>query len=73
MPKNLISVRISDDLLSKIEKLKSSRTSIYKVQGEYRCGSRSYVLLENGIYSCRCSTADIIEVALLDFFEKHNI
>ena len=73
MPKKLISVRISEDLLKRIDLIKENSNIRMLIQGSFQFCSRKYNLLESGIYSKKCSTSDIIEVALLDFFEKYNI
>lgn len=72
MPKRLISVRISEDILEKIDIIKDSRNIQVKVQDEQIRHSREYVLLEHG-YFAELSTADVIEVALLEFFEKYQV
>ena len=72
MPKKLTSIRISEDILDKIELVKEIPGLKWKIQHQHERFSREYCLL-NGTYSGQPSTADILELAMLEFFRKYNI
>lgn len=71
MPKKLISVRLSEDLLAKAEGFKKNKN---QERMAYHCKqerfSRKYTL--SGSYY-GTSVADVIELALLEFFEDKNL
>ena len=72
MPKTLISVRLSGDLLDKIELFKHDRNKQFEIQRNHSIYSREASLLGHGYYD-EMSTADVIELALLSYFTIHNI
>ena len=72
MPKKLTSIRISEDILEKIEVIKDNRDMQRKIENNHQTFSRESLLMEKGYYG-ELSTADIIEVALLELFVKYDI
>ena len=72
MPKKLTSVRISEDILEKIDILKGNRSLQIRIQRNYSFYSRESKILDRGYYD-ELSTADVIEVALLELFNKYEI
>lgn len=72
MPKKLTSIRISEDILEKIEVIKDNRDMQRKIQNNHITYSREYLLFEKGYFG-ELSTADVIEVALLELIQKYDI
>ena len=73
MPKKITSVRINEDILEKIDIIKDNRSLQIKIQRNYpSIYSRVSRILDRGYYG-ELSTADVIEVALLELFNKYEI
>lgn len=65
MPKKLISVRLSEDLVEKIDAYRQ----VPNANALWRTKSRNYYSSTYGGYCSRC---DVIEAALKYFFENHK-
>ena len=68
MPKKLISVRLSPDLLEKCEDFKKNKN-----QERIRYHNKQDIRSRKSYLSCNSSVADVIEIALLEFFEDKKL
>ena len=68
MPKKLISVRLSEDLLEKIDAFKKNKN-----QERIRYHNKQDIPSRKSYLSCNSSVADVIEIALLEFFEDKKL